>query len=107
MFEDFSRADTLRRPLVKWLLLFLAVILILVVLASVFRFDRQNDAQPGDRQGAGQADSETAPLPAVDEALLQKQLQEIVATKEESDCDTLSDPRYQFACHDFFKVQGR
>lgn len=39
MFEDFSRADTLRRPLVKWLLLFLAVIFFIATL--IFFVDKK------------------------------------------------------------------
>jgi hypothetical protein len=45
------------------------------------------------------------PLPKADEATLQKQLQEIVKGGKVSDCASLSDPRYQYACNDFFKIK--
>ena len=45
------------------------------------------------------------PLPKSDEATLQKQLQDIVKGGKVSDCANLSDPRYQYACHDFFKMK--
>lgn len=44
-----------------------------------------------------------APLPPADEAKLQQQLGAILDSGQESDCANLVDPRYQFACHDFFK----
>lgn len=47
------------------------------------------------------------PLPPTDESTLQKQLQEIIVKGIESECESLDDARYQFACHDLFKVQKR
>lgn len=46
---------------------------------------------------------ESKPLSTTDETALQKQLQEIIAKGNESECETLGDARYQFACHDLFK----
>lgn len=43
------------------------------------------------------------PLLPLDEVSLQKQLQGILVKGSISDCVSLSDPRYQFACRDFFK----
>lgn len=43
MFEEFSHPDALRRPMLKWLLLSLAVILIAAVLISVFRYRQQSE----------------------------------------------------------------
>lgn len=43
------------------------------------------------------------PLKNTEEIALQKQLQDIVASGEESSCVKLDDLRYQFACHEFFK----
>jgi len=34
-------------------------------------------------------------------------LQDILAKGNEGDCETLGDERYQFACHDFFKIQKK
>ena len=47
------------------------------------------------------------PLPKADEAMLQKQLQDIVAKGKESDCASLSDSRYQFACHSIITAQKK
>ncbi|OHA79149.1 MAG: hypothetical protein A2747_01455 [Candidatus Yonathbacteria bacterium RIFCSPHIGHO2_01_FULL_44_41] len=47
------------------------------------------------------------PLPAVDELALQKQLQETITKGKKSECATITDPRYQFACHNFFIVQTK
>ncbi|MHB8660600.1 MAG: hypothetical protein ACYC75_01490 [Minisyncoccota bacterium] len=47
------------------------------------------------------------PLSSADEAVLQAQLQEIVAKGSESDCASLVDLRYQFACHSFFSIKKK
>jgi len=48
---------------------------------------------------------EPKPLSNVDEVVLQKQLQDILAKGKVADCATLSDERYQFACKDFFRIR--
>ncbi len=50
---------------------------------------------------------EPKPLPSGNESILQAQLQDILAKGKESDCSTLEDERYQFACHDFFKIRNK
>lgn len=47
--------------------------------------------------------SKMPPIPVEDERILQKNLTDILAKGKEADCVSLSDPRYQFACHDLFK----
>ncbi|MFZ2832113.1 MAG: hypothetical protein WAZ40_03085 [Minisyncoccia bacterium] len=42
-------------------------------------------------------------LTNVQEVDLQKQLEEILASKKEARCAELADGRYQYACHDLFK----
>lgn len=46
--------------------------------------------------------NDTRPLPLKTELSLQKDLQSIVSSGKESDCDTLSDSRYRMGCHGFF-----
>jgi hypothetical protein len=57
-------------------------------------------------QPTPEATQEPKPLPSGNELILQAQLQDILAKGKESDCATLADERYQFACHDFFKIRN-
>lgn len=50
---------------------------------------------------------EPQPLSEVDEITLQRQLQDILEKGNESDCEALVDERYQYACHDFFKIKTK
>jgi LPS O-antigen subunit length determinant protein (WzzB/FepE family) len=52
---------------------------------------------------AKEVTKEPVVLTNVQEVDLQKQLQNILASKNEARCAELSDGRYQFACHDLFK----
>ncbi len=47
------------------------------------------------------------PLSSANEAMLQAQLQKIVAEGNESECASLNDLRYQFACQDFFTIKKK
>lgn len=46
---------------------------------------------------------EKKPLSNADENALQRKIQNIFIKGTESDCASLADSRYQYACHDFFK----
>lgn len=67
---------------------------------------RENMSPPPDLQTEGMLQGSRPLLPA-DETALQGQLQDILAKGTEDDCEVLSDERYQFACHDFFKIRNK
>lgn len=46
---------------------------------------------------------EPALLPATDESHFQQQIQRIITTGTDADCDTIADARYQSVCHSVFK----
>ncbi len=64
-----------------------------------------NTEELPEETGAPVAFEDMPPLLPVSEAELQQQINKILIEGEESDCETLADPRYQFACHDFFKLK--
>lgn len=78
-----------------------AVMLLFVLVVIIQK--RNVPAQPTTQQ----ATQEPKTLSNVDEVALQKQLQDILAKGKDSDCMTLADERYQFACHDFFKIREK
>lgn len=49
---------------------------------------------------------QTTYIPLTDESHFQQQIQSIIATGKDSDCDTIADPRYQMACHTAFKSKA-
>lgn len=87
----------------KKVFLIIASVVILGGLAVAAYFSKSsvvNIATPTQKE-------ETKQLSNIDEVTLQRQLQEIVTKGKETDCSLLNDSRYQFACHDFFKIQKK
>lgn len=86
--------------------------LILMVLATAiilvaFAVNQEGKVSPQPVLQTERAPEEPKPLSNVDEVALQRQLQDILAKGKEADCATLGDARYQFACHDFFKIMNK
>lgn len=74
MFKEFSNVHTFRRPLLRWLLVLLAVIPIAIILMTLYRNDEQSPSQE-----TAQEMKPDAPL--VDQDKIRKQL-EVLATSE-------------------------
>lgn len=80
-------------------------IAILAVIIVIFFVNKQRNDQP-QKFPREQATMVSLPVLSVaKETALQVQAQNIVTNGKETDCDTITDFRYQFACHEFFRVQ--
>lgn len=90
--------SSVKKAILVGIAVFVVILLIVVMIVSQ---KRNVPDQP-----IPQETQKPAPLSNVDEVALQKQLQDILAKGKEDDCVTLGDERYQFACHDFFKLRN-
>jgi hypothetical protein len=90
MFKEHFPPDALKRPMLKWLLLSLTVLLVGVVLISVFSYASQDNQasqnQPMDQTTQTERTPDTESLSNDDEATLQQQIQEIIAQGKDADC---------------------
>ena len=83
----------------------IVAVLLIVFVFTILVVSPKRNAPPQPVIQTEQVAPEPKVLSNVDEIVLQKLLQDILAKGNEGDCETLGDERYQFACHDFFKIQ--
>lgn len=99
----------LKRMNHRTIILVIASVVVLIAITFImYEQSVDNIAQKTEKIGTAVDDIvKSQPLQPADEGALQKQLQEILTNGIESECESLNDSRYQFACHDLFRAQKK